>query len=256
MKKILITIICFLIFTVTKAQSNTAIANTYINKAYEAIDTSIDFNAALSYFEKAMEYDNEITDRSVAALGASIYFETHHKRPTIEAQIAFLEKSISYSSKYFSLYKNKNSDEYFSSTEGLATIQRSLRKLKEEQKIIHTLKVKWKNKFDALTLQVDSIYKFNKNNLALYTKNGNFGVIDDRGKIIVEATNYKDAINSGGFILLKNRKIEPNKIYCFNTNNKNGFLLPSVSKFNPMAKSERESYIGLSILFDCLVIIE
>ena len=167
---------------------------------------------------------------------------------TVE-KLVFLRKSEVYGKQYFLLSTNRDSEEYIDNLESLILIQETIQELVDEEKKleeerlrkekelrkIDSLKTVWTNKSKELTINVDSIYKFNKNNVALYIKDGNFGVIDDRGSIIVKATEYKDAINSEGFILLKNRKSEPNKIYCFNTNNKIGFLIPNVSDFNSLS---------------------
>ena len=249
MKKKLIIIIFFIAFNVTNGQSNRDIANVYIKRAYEAINTNIDFDTALIYFEKAMKRTDTILDRKVAALGSTIYFETHHKRPNIKEKIAFLEKSKMYCSQYFNLYSNRSSEEYISNTEDYVLIQETIEKLNEELKKneeerirkekelkkIDSLKTIWTNKSNALSIKADSIYSFDKNNVSLYTKNGFYGIINDRGEIIVKAEEYKDALSFDGFILLKNKKQETTKVYCYNTNSKKSFLLPNIADFNPLS---------------------
>jgi hypothetical protein len=247
--KLLITLICFCAYsTISFAQSDDVIAKAYMKRANGAAG-NIDFEGARISFDKAMKRMDTILDKKVAALGSIIYFEVHHQRPTEKEQLEFLEKARDYSRQYFLLEKNTSSEDYLNNTEHSILILESieileskiqeaelerLRKEKELRKI-DSLKTLWKNKSDLLTLKVDSIYAFNKNNIAVYQKEDNFGVIDDRGKILIEASEYKEAINSEGFILLLNKKEETNKIYCFNTNDKTGFLLPSASDFNSLS---------------------
>ena len=247
--KLLITLICFFAYsTISFAQSDKVIAKAYMKRANEAAG-NIDFEGARISFDKAIKRMDTILDKKVAALGSIIYFEIHHQRPTEKEQLEFLEKARDYSKQYFLLEKNTTSEDYLNNTEHSILIIENieilknkiqaaeLERLRKEKELrrIDSLKTVWKNKSEALTLKVDSIYSFNKNNIAIYQKDDFFGVIDDRGKILIEASEYKDALSSEGFILLKNKKEETNKIYCFNTNDKAGFLLPSASDFNSLS---------------------
>lgn len=130
-KKLLITLlICVCGIIQIQAQSNKAIAYSYIKKANAAIENSIDYAEALINFNKAMEYMDVITDRKVASLGARSYYEIHHKQRTLQRQIHFLEISNKYSKQYFALAKNKNSDEYQENLELYSHAKRDLAKLK------------------------------------------------------------------------------------------------------------------------------
>lgn len=111
------------------SQSNKEIAYAYIKRANDAIEKSIDYTTARINFENAMKYMGTITDAKVASLGARTYFEIHHKQRTIQKQIQFLEKSNTYSKQYFSLAKNKNSDDYLENVEIYALSKRYLKKL-------------------------------------------------------------------------------------------------------------------------------
>lgn len=249
MKKYFLTLLCLISFTLTNAQSNADIANVYFKRAKEAIETSINYKEALVQFEKALKYVDTITDKNTASIASLIYFENHQYQPTGKEKLDFLIKSESYSRQYFILTSDKTSEEYTNNIETLILIQETkealqikLKKEEEERirkenelKRIDSLKAWWRKKSESLSLKVDSIYSFNMNNLALYIKDGSFGIIDDRGKIVVEATDYLDAISSEGFILLKNKKEDPDKLYCFNTNDKTGFTLPKVTEFNSLA---------------------
>lgn len=237
MKKALLTLACLLFFALSNAQTNKEIASVYIKRSEESLN-NLEVKLSKTHFDKAMKYLDTITNVNVAKLGMKIHYE-----------LSYYKEAKKYAKQYFLLVKNKKTEEYIELLDLSVDINEELeaqlereKKLEEERirkqkelRKIDSLKRIWKSKSDALTLKVDSIYKFNKNNVALYTKNGNFGIIDDRGKILIEASEYKDAINSEGFILLKNKKTEANKVYCFNTSNKIGFLLPNVSDFNTLS---------------------
>lgn len=238
MKKIILVFLCLLTFGVSKAQSNKEIANVYIQRAYTVIGDSVDFEEAKVLFEKAMKYMDTITTSNVAKLGAEIYFELND-----------FKKAKEFSKQYFLLAKNKKSEEYLNQLELAVTIDEEIELQQEEEKRleeerirkekelkrIDSLKTVWNTKSDALTLKVDSIYAFNKNNLALFKSQNNFGIINDKGEIVVQADEYEFAISYDGFILLLNKEVEATKIYCFNTNNQSGFLLTSPSDLNPLS---------------------
>ncbi|QXP63319.1 hypothetical protein [Polaribacter sp. HaHaR_3_91] len=249
MMKLLLTLLCIISFTFTNAQSNTDIANVYLKRAKEAVENNVNYKEALVHFEKALKYLDSISDKNLATLASSIYFENYQFQTTDIEKIAFLKNSEIYSRRYFVLEQDNTTEGYTKNLESLILIQETIEaletKLKREEeerikkekasKKIDSLKSIWNQKSESLFIKVDSIYNFNANNLALFKKDGSFGIIDDRGIIILAATDYKDAISSEGFILLKNKKEQPNKIYCFNTNNKKGFILPSVNRFNSLA---------------------
>ena len=129
MRKLLIIISIIGAFNIS-AQSNKQIAASYIKKANEAIEKSIDYTTALINFNKAIKYMEAITDEKVASLGARAYFEIHHKQRTLKRQIQFLEKSNYYSKKFFSLARNKNSNRYASNVEIYAMSKNALKKLR------------------------------------------------------------------------------------------------------------------------------
>lgn len=248
MKRNLI-IIFFLTFNFISAQSNQEIANVYITRAYDAIASDLDMEKAFLMFGKAMRYTDTIKNKKVASLGVQVYYELHHRQPTIKEQLSYLEKAKSYSAQFFLLAKNKKSEEYQSSTDYHVSILEDIEKLKEKLKKqeeeqlrkekeirrIDSLKTLWQNKSKSLSIQVDSIYAFNKNNIALYQKNSFFGIINDVGEVLLEANEYKEAIAFDGYVIFKNKIIDPTKLYCFNTNTKIGFLIPSISDFNTLS---------------------
>jgi hypothetical protein len=250
MKKLLVLLICFLAFTNTSnAQTNKDIAIVYLKRASDVIESSVDFESARSFFEKAMKYTDTILDRKVATLGALIYFEEHHKRPSLQEQLVFLEKAKSYSTQYFRLSKSNKSDEYIESTENFVLIQENIeilknqikeneeKRLKKENELrkIDSLKTVWLNKSESLSIKADSIYSFNKYKIALYKNKGFFGAINDLGEVLVEANEYVDALSFDGFLVFKNKVDAPTKLYSFNSSNNIGFQIPSISDFNSLS---------------------
>lgn len=129
MRKILILITIISAINIS-GQSNKQIAASYIKRANEAIEKSIDYTTALINFNKAIKYMDGITDAKVASLGARAYFEIHHKQRTLKRQIQFLEKSNLYSQQYFKLAKNKNSNNYANNLEIYSLSKNALKKLK------------------------------------------------------------------------------------------------------------------------------
>ena len=249
MKKLLLAFVCLMTFAMANAQSNKDIANVYIKRAQEVVDNSADFELALVHFEKARKYLDTITDKKIAAFASRIYFENHYSTKVLKEQLVFLKESENYSHHYFLLEKNKKSELYIINVENLVITKEAIEEIEkeikeeEEERIkkekelrrIDSLKTIWNTKSESLSLKVDSIYKFNNKGLALYKANNFFGVISDRGDIIVKADEYEDALSYDGFMILKNKKEEPTKLYCYNSNSNSGFLLPSPTDFNTLS---------------------
>ncbi|WP_299669659.1 hypothetical protein [uncultured Polaribacter sp.] len=238
MRKLLLALFCAAFFGTSYTQNNAEIANVYIKRANTVIEESIDYKGALALFEKAMKYMDTVTKPSIASLGSRIYFELDNYK-----------KAQKYSKQYFLIAKNKKSEEYLEQLDLFVTITEALEvQLQEEQRIeeekqrkakelrkIDSLKTVWKLQSQKLSVRADSIYPFNANKYALYSKDDKFGIINDRAEIIVKADEYSFSINYAGFILLKNKNTAPTKIYSFNTNNGTGALLPNPSDFNSLA---------------------
>ncbi|SHM84212.1 hypothetical protein [Polaribacter sp. KT 15] len=238
MKKQLLSIFFATFFCSFYAQNKSEIAKVYINRANNAIEESIDYKEALELFEKAMKYMDTVTKPSVADLGAKIYFELENYR---QAQ--------KYSKQYFLLAKNKNSETYQQQLELFVTIDEKLKEQIERERILEEERIKkskelkridslksiWKKTSMDMALKVDSVYNFNANNYALFSKEGKYGVINDKAEIILEAKEYSNAINFAGYFLLLNKSKEATKIYSFNTNSGTGILLPNPSDFNALS---------------------
>jgi hypothetical protein len=244
MKKIIVYLLLFSFLSVF-SQTNNDIAKVYIKRAYEAIEESIDYETALKQFEKAMKYTDTIVDKNVAMLGSLIYLEQYHKRPSEEEELRYLEMAKKYSVQYFNLADSNTSEEYIVNVENSILINENIEtlnnqilklaqeRLKEEQ--TDSLKILWSKKAEILALSLDSIYSFNSNNYAVFSKNGKFGILNDSGVIVMPANEFVDAVNYAGFILLKNKHKEASKLYYFNTNTGMGSLLPNPSDFNPLS---------------------
>ena len=237
MKKLLLAFLCLMTFALSNAQSNKDIANVYVKRSQESLN-NLEIELSLEHFNKAMKYMDTITSYKVARLGTFIHYEL---RNFAEAQ--------SLAKQYFVLVKNKKSEEYVEFLDLYVNINEELeaqlaeeKRLEEERirkekelKRIDSLKNVWNTKSESLSLKVDSIYKFNKNNLAIFKANNFYGIINDRGEVILKADEYQDVISFDGYLIFKNKEQEPTKLYCFNSSNNAGFLLPSPSDFNTLS---------------------
>ena len=248
MKKRILTIILLFTLFISYGQSNKDISKVYFKRSNEATEL-LDYDAALSHFKQAMKYTDTIIDRKIASLGAKIYFEVHHREDSLEDQLSYLKLSKKYSQQYFLLAKNKSSEEFLTCTEEYVLIQETIeilndkiaKELEEERlkqielKRIDSLKASWVMKSKSLTINVDSIYSFNNKNVALYSKGEAFGIINDLGEIIVEASEYKDVLTFDGYFIFKNKVSDPTKLYCYNSKNKSGFQFPNIAEFNTLS---------------------
>ena len=234
MKNHLAFLFLFFTLTITVAQSNNDIASVYLKRCEESLD-NLEIEKSFNNFNKALKYLDSITTPNVAKLGTYINYELKN-----------YTEAKSFAKTYFSLQKNKNLEEYTTILDLYITInERIEKKLAEENKIAQeklkkekelrktdSLTEIWKDKAKTLSVNADSVYNFNKNNIAVYSYNGSFGIINDTGKVIVEAKKFKHKITFDGFILLLDKEKEPTKIYSYNTVSKSGFILPSPSEFN------------------------
>ena len=249
MKIKLFTLAFLLSFVVSYSQSNKEIANVYLKRAKEAIETSVDYETALTYFNKAMKFTDTITDRKIAHLGSKIHYEVHHKQNTLEEQLNYLQIAQDYSKQYFLLAKNKGSEEYIENTEEYVLIRETIEevsneikaeneeKLRKEKEIrrIDSLKATWSKQSESLAIKVDSLYKFNKNGFALIELDGSYGLINDLGETIINTGKYADALQFDGYFVFKNKKDNPTKIFAYDSSSKVGTMLPAVSDFSTLS---------------------
>ena len=193
---------------------------------------------ALVNFNKALQLIDTITTSDVARLGVLIHYELRDYKEAHE-----------FATQYFLLVKNKRSEDYQKVLELYVDIKDELDlQLAEEQKLeaerlakekearrLDSLNLAWKNQAETMAIKADSIYAFDKNNLALFKSGGNFGVVNDTGIILIEADAYKAAYHFDGYFILMNKNLNHNKIYCYSSVTKKGYKLPDVSEFNPLA---------------------
>lgn len=237
MKRLLLGFSVLLMVVSSYAQSNKEIAGVYIKKAEKSLN-DLEIEESLKSFNKAVKLLDTIDNHKVAKLGTLIHYELNNYRD-----------AKTYAKQYFALVKKKNTEEYQQLLELYVNIEEEIEKIvaeekrKEEERIrrekelrrIDSLKTVWTTKSNALSLQVDSIYNFDKNGIALFTIEGNYGLLNDKGEVIAEANEYKDAKVFDAYVLLVDNPTTPTKIYSYNTGTKKGFLLPNVSEFNPIS---------------------
>ncbi len=242
MKKYLLIIFYLFAFFQINAQSNNEIASVYIKRSNESLN-NLDIELAKEHFDKAMKYMDTITTSEVARLGTFIHFE-----------LKLYDLAKMYAKYYFDLAKNKKNDEYNEMLTLSVDINEYLdrflaeKKRQEEERLqkekefrkIDSLKAVWMTKSDLLSIKVDSIYKFNANNVALFKNKVFFGLINDVGKILVEANEFEDVVSFDGYFIFKNKKVEATKMYCFDSNTNKGFLIPNISEFNILSTNYGE----------------
>ncbi len=232
-------VLVFILFTnaLIFSQSNAEISTVYLNKA-EKNYKNLEIDQALINFNKAIALKDTINDSTTARLGVLIYYELQE-----------YEKAFNYAKRYFILEKNKRTEDYQQQLElyvtikdeldkikALAVLQETERLLKEKElRKLDSLKLVWKQQALSMSIKADSIYTFNKYNTALYINSGNFGVLNDDGAILVKADEYKAAYSFDSYFILMNTETNPTKIYCYNAKFKQGFKLPDISEFNPLA---------------------
>lgn len=230
-------IILFLLFILPSlcfAQTNSEIAEVYVNRSETHFFNS-DIDKSLEIFNKALKYMDSVPNSRVAKLGTLLHFE--HKQ--------FFE-ARSYARWYFDLETDKTKEEYQSMLEMFVNIQEEIDKHIEEQKALEIKRLKeereakrldslnnlWLQKSKAYMVDIDSIYSFNKYNLAIYAKDGKLGLMDDNGIVIEKPQDFNHFITYDGYFLMLDKPKNPTKIYAYNCEEKTGFVLPSVSAFN------------------------
>ncbi|NRD20877.1 hypothetical protein HNV08_12545 [Winogradskyella eckloniae] len=236
--KITILLLAFTLPITMFSQSNSEIANVYVKRA-EALFINSDLDRSLEIFNKALKYMDSVPNSRVAKLGTLLHFE--HKQ--------FFE-ARSYAKWYFDLEEDKTTEDYNFMLETYVNIQEEIDNYIIEQKALEAKRLKedrearrldslnklWHSKSKAFNIAIDSIYTFNKHNLAVFSKDGQLGIINDVGEVIEKPQDFSQYIAYDGYYLLLDKLVNPTKIYAFHCNSKDGFLLPSISKFNSSSK--------------------
>ena len=232
--KFIILSLVFLFPLTIIGQTDSGISNVYIKRS-EVLFHNLEMDRSLEIFNKALKYMDSVPNSRVAKLGALLHFE-HEK---------FFE-ARSYAKWYFELEEDKTTEDYQNMLETYVNIQEEIDKYIAEQKALELKRLRedkeahrldslnklWTDMSKAYIIKIDSIYKFNKYNVAVYSKDGQLGIMDDVGNIIDKPQNYNHFITYDGYILMLDKQKNPEKIYVYNCNIKQGFLLPSVSAFN------------------------
>lgn len=226
--------VVFVFPTLVISQTNSEIAGVYIDRSEEHFNNS-ELEESLIVFNKALIYMDSIPNSRVAKLGTLLHYE---QEKYFEAR--------SYAKWYFDLEKDKSLEEYQTMLETFVNIQEEIDKYIAEQKVLEAQRLREKNearRLDSLNnlwidksknyaIKIDSIYNFNKYNLAVFSKDGQLGVMDDIGNVVENPQNYKHFITYDGYIVMLDQPQNPTKIYVYNCETKQGFVLPGVSAFN------------------------
>nr|WP_321226651.1 hypothetical protein [uncultured Psychroserpens sp.] len=231
--------ILFVIFNVINinAQTDLEIGSVHLDRAEQSyLDNNM--REARKHFDKAILYIKEITDSRVARLGTLLSYD-----------IKDYTKAKILAKRYFELEEDNTKDSYKEMLVLYVTIDDDikLREIEEERLRLERIKLEnekrhldsitnlWTQKSSAFLLDIDDVKAFNKYNLAIYTKAGKLGLIDDRGTIIIEANAYEYAIDHDGYILFTDDEMKPTRVFCYNMSTKEGYQLPSVTQFDNQA---------------------
>ncbi len=161
---------------------------------------------------------DSIPNSRVAKLGTLLHYE--HKN-YFEAR--------SYARLYFQLETDKSTEEYGTMLETVVNIQDEIDEFIIEQKALKVKRLKeeretrrldslnnlWTNLSRAYTIKMDSIYKFNQYNLAVFSKNGQLCIMDDVGTIVEKTNDYEYFISYDGYIMMLDKQKNPSKIYVY-----------------------------------------
>lgn len=235
MKQIFIALALMLCVT-SFAQSNEQIAGVYIKKSQISLE-NFKFQESLDHFNKAMKYLDTITKPSVARLGMSINYEMEN----------FYE-SKKYAKQFFNLEKNETSEEYQDALELYVEVEEKIVALEkaeaEEMRIrlakeqelrrIDSLKTVWTKKSKSLTFEADSIYAFNKNNSAIFSLGGKYGVVNTQGEVTIKP-DYANFLSFDGYIIFTDKLQNPTTLFVYNIENGDWQKVPPVMDFNSIS---------------------
>lgn len=235
MKRLSLTTLFVLYSAMIFSQTNYEIANIYFSKAEKAME-KIDYKTALEHFNKGVKILDTIKRPSIAQKGVFINYELKN-----------YTKAMEYAKQFFNLSSNNKSSErytqmlelYVDMGEKIAEQEEDARKKAEaklakelELKRIDSLKNVWTEMAKKFEINADSIYKFNKNGIAIIKKGNKFGAINEVGEVLVKANEYEYAQANDGYIIFTDQQEEPAQIYCYNTSEKTGYDLPEPSNFD------------------------
>ena len=152
-------LVLFISTTSFFAQTNSEIANVYLNRA-EASYFENKIDESLKFFDKAMKYITEIKESRVAKIGMLLHYK-----------IKDYQKAKIFSKQYFDLEINKNTDDYQYMLDVYVNIDEALEAQKAEderlqreriaaekrKRHLDSMTVIWNAKADELVLKFDAI---------------------------------------------------------------------------------------------------
>jgi hypothetical protein len=224
------------------SQTDTEIGNVYIGRALKLAE-QIEFKKADEQFEKAMKYLDSVKTSDVAWLGVYIKYE-----------LKDYKKAKQYAKKYFLLKKNKKGEEYKEMLDTYVDIEEKLLEQEEEerrlelerlrkereQRRLDSLETVWNEKSASLSLKVDEVQAFNKFGTALFKKDNFYGILNDKGIILVEADKYKGVRSFAGYTLFLDRSENPSKVMAFDHSTLKAHMLPSPNVVNTLSTNFSE----------------
>lgn len=232
--KIKITFLSLLMSLTMMSQSGKELADVYFNKA-EAAQATLDFSTAKNHFLKGVKKLDTIKSKSIAEQGTQIFYELKE-----------YNEAMKYAQQFFLLSKNKSSEMHKEMLAVFVDLEEKIsskeeaknKKIKEDKekerakRVSDSLRVIWSKTELKFTLQIDSLYKFDKKGVALYSVDGYYGIINDKGVEIVEADTYRAALQNEGYFLLMDFKENPQEIYAYNSRMDRNVMVGNPSNYN------------------------
>lgn len=223
------------------SQSSSEIAEVYLKKSEEELKKK-DLTKAVVYFDRATSLLGEKTNAKVEEIGTMIYYNLEDYNGAKE-----------HAKKYFSLTKDKGSERYNEILFLYVEIEEKIEaenKVKAELLAAELLKQKEQKRLDSLTnvwqsislkltIEADTIYKFDKNNIAVFKNSkGFYGIIDDKGtELTTLGSNTNFMHYDGKIVLMEGLKDRSTKVTIFDTSSKESTVLPPVNKFNALSSN-------------------
>ena len=229
----------FFISSFVFAQSNTEIAEIYLIKSEEQLKKK-ELTKALVYFDKAKSLLGDKTTAKVEEIGTMIYYNLEDYKVAKE-----------HAKQYFALTTEKGSDRYnevlflYVDIEEKIEAENKIKAellaaemlRKKEQARLDSLTGVWNKKAENQSIVADTIYPFDRNNVAVFkSANGFYGVIDDQGNTLVAPGNYSGFMHyDSRIVLTEGIENQATKIMTVDTYSQEQWLLPAARKFNALS---------------------
>lgn len=212
------------------AQTNQDVASTYMDRSKRNYN-----KPKINKLQqtKPLEIIDTLTNAEVARSGSLMHLELEN-----------YEKAKKFADRYFLLEKNKRSRKYqdflttYNTIEDVLRLKNMLKKSREEKIALEkkrkdSLKNFWFSTYNKFKITADYIQSFDTNGFALYKQNEKYGIINDKGFVIVKPKEYKKGIRFDGYFLLQDKEENPTKVFCFNSFKNKGFVLSDIVDVNP-----------------------